>query len=142
MSDAPPDEAEKLRQMSHRGITAIGNGSSAFPCVTLDGARFNGIMDRVAGRPVSVDTNLNVRHDGRGNVFVDVSFTFSLGGISEKILVDARRHREFFELMARHSVIALSSSVPGESRIFMIQLPKPDRVKDALDVIRGALLMR
>ena len=42
-------------------------------------------MKKVAGKPISVDTNLNILQDGLGHVFVEVVLTFSLGGMTEKI---------------------------------------------------------
>jgi hypothetical protein len=48
---------------------------------------------------------------------------------------------EFFEALAETSMLALSSSNSqyGESNVFMIQLPKPERAQNALDIIRKGL---
>ena len=125
--------------MAHQGITTLDDGRLILPCIVLEESRFNHIMDKIAGLPISVDTNLNVIHDGQRNVFVAISLEFSRGKIREELLVEARKHLKFFELMAEHSVIAMSSSNPQESRVFMIQLPRKERAQDALDIIYGAL---
>ena len=137
-----PDERERLQRVVHPGITTFGHGDSILPCIVLEEARFDEIMDSVAGKPISVETNLNILHDGLGHVFVEVTLAFSQGGISEKILVNANESLGFFELLAAHAVLVLSARAPGESRVFMIQLPRPERAHDALGIIRKALVPR
>ena len=96
------------------------------------------MLTKVSGKPLSVDTNLNILQDGLGHVFVEISLTFSYGGINEKILVNANEHIIFFRLLAENSMLAIAAkNSPGN--IFMIQLPKPERAIAALDIIENGL---
>ena len=47
----------------------------------------------------------------------------------------------FFEALAENTMIALSSpnSQYGSTNVFMIQLPKPERAQNALEIIRKGL---
>jgi hypothetical protein len=98
-------------------------------------------MDKIAGRPVSVNTNLNILQNGVGNVFVELTLDFSDGDIHEKILLYANESIDFFELLAKTSMLALSSphSQVGQENVFMIQLPKPEKATNALDIIKRGL---
>ena len=59
----------------------------------------------------------------------------------EKILVNANTDLKFFESLVKTSMIALSSpkSVYGKDNVFMIQLPKPEKAHDALEIIKKGL---
>ena len=48
----------------------------------------------------------------------------------------------FFESLAKTSMLALSSpkSNYGKDNVFMIQLPRPEKAQDALEIIRDALI--
>lgn len=135
------DEFQKLREKVHDGITTFNYNSTKVPCVVLSEKRFDEIMQKVAGKPVSVDTNLNILQDGAGHVFVEVSLTFSEGGIYEKILLYANESIEFFELLAKNSMLAISSphSEIGKDNVFMIQLPRPEKATNALDIIKRGI---
>ena len=76
-----------------------------------------------------------------GHVFVEVVLTFSQGEIEEKILVNANIDILFFESLAKTSMLALSSpkSSYGKDNVFMIQLPKPEKAEDALEIIKNGL---
>ena len=110
-------------------------------CIILSEERYLEIMKKVAGNPISVDTNLNIFQDGLGHVFVEVVLTFSLGGITEKILLNANKSLDFFESLAKTSMLTLSSprSEVGKENIFMIQLPKPEKAVNALKIIKKGL---
>jgi hypothetical protein len=78
--------------------------------------------------------------DGLGHVFVRVTLQFSYGNIEEKFLIYANEAVDFFESLAETALLALSSnSQYGSSNVFMIQLPKPERAQNALDIIRKGL---
>ena len=63
---------------------------------------------------------------------------FSHGGINEKILVNANENLEFFESLAKNTMLAITS-VTHPEKIFMIQLPKPERTHEALEIIKNGL---
>lgn len=135
------DELEKLLARSHKDVTLFDYNGIKVPCIIIEEKRFDDIMKTIAGKPVSVETNLNILQDGLGHVFVDVSLSFSQEGIVEKILLYANDFFDFFEALAVSSLLALSSphSEYGKSNVFMIQLPKPERAINALEIIRKGL---
>jgi hypothetical protein len=135
------DELNKLLSRVHKSVTIFNYNSNNVPCIILTERRFSEIMDKIAGKPVSVDTNLNILQNGQGNVFVEITLDFSSSDINEKILLNANETIEFFELLAKTSMLALSSphSQVGQENVFMIQLPKPEKATDALDVIKRGL---
>ena len=135
------DELEKLLEQVHQEITIFDFDGKPVPCIILDEKKYDKILSKIAGKPTSINTDLNILQDGLGHVFVEVLLTFSLGGIVEKILVNANHDLEFFESLAQTSMLALSSpkSVYGKDNVFMIQLPKPEKAFDALEIIKKGL---
>jgi len=133
---------KKLLEKVHPEITSFDYNNSKVPCIILSEQRYLEIMKKVAGKPISVDTNLNILQDGLGHVFVEVVLTFSLGGITEKIWINANVSLDFFESLAQTSMLALSSPSydAGKENIFMIQLPKPQKAVNALEIIKKGLL--
>lgn len=135
------NEMKKLLEKVHPEITSYDYNNSKVPCIILSEQRYLEIMKKVAGKPISVDTNLNILQDGLGHVFVEVVLIFSLGGITEKIWINANASLDFFESLAQTSMLALSSpsSDAGKENIFMIQLPKPEKAVNALEIIKKGL---
>ncbi|MBT8172556.1 MAG: hypothetical protein KJN83_00655, partial [Nitrosopumilus sp.] len=86
--------------------------------------------------------DLNILQDGLGNVFVEVVLTFSKGNIVEKFMINAKTHLDFFTTLSKTSMFALSSpkSNYGKDNVFMIQLPRPEKAQDALEIIKNALI--
>ncbi len=136
------DELKKLLDQVHSGITTFDFEGKQTPCIQIEERKYDDIISKVTGQPLSINTDLNILHDGLGNVFVEIFLTFSKGNISEKFLVNAKTDLVFFESLAATSMLALSSpkSQYGKDNIFMIQLPRPEKAQDALDIIRKALL--
>jgi len=136
------DEMKKLLEKVHPEIASFDYNNSKVPCIILSEQRYLEMMKKVAGKPISVDTNLNILQDGLGHVFVEVVLTFSLGGMTEKIWLNANASLDFFESLAQTSMLALSSpsSDAGKENIFMIQLPKPEKAVNALEIIKKGLL--
>jgi hypothetical protein len=79
--------------------------------------------------------------DRCGHVFVKITLQFSLGDIEEKFLIYANEHVEFFEALAETGMLKLDppNLQSGGSNIIMIQLPKPERAQNALEIIRKGL---
>lgn len=138
------DELKKLLDQVHSGITTFDFEGKQIPCIQIEEKRYDEILSKVAGQPLSINTDLNILHDGLGNVFVEVLLTFSKGNINEKFLIDAKTHLVFFESLAETSLLALSSpkSHYGKDNIFMIQLPRQEKAQVALEIIQKALLPR
>ena len=135
------EELEKFLLERHKDVTLFDFEGKKVPCIIVDEKKFDNIMKTIAGKPVSVETNLNILQDGLGHVFVRVTLQFSQGGIEEKFLIYANETVDFFEALAETTMLSLSSpnSSYGSANVFMIQLPKPERAQNALDIIRKGL---
>lgn len=135
------EELDRLLGESHDGITLFKFEGRDMPCIMFEEKRYDHIMSLVAGKPVSVDADLNILQDGLGHVFVEVLLKFSLAGITERILVNANRNLAFFEALAETSMIAITSpgSDYGRENVFVINLPRPDKAGGALEIIRRGL---
>jgi hypothetical protein len=135
------EELKKLLQQSHEGITIFDFDGKPVPCIVMDEKKYDEILSKVAGKPLSINTDLNILQDGLGHVFVEIVLTFSQGGIVEKILINANKDISFFQSLAKTSMLALSSpqSSYGKDNVFMIQLPKPEKAEDALGIIEKGI---
>lgn len=136
-------ELDKLLAQRHKDITLFEFEGKKVPCIIIEEKRFDEIMKSIAGKPVSVETNLNILQDGLRHVFVRITLSFSQVQIEEKILLYANESFEFFQALTDTSMLALSSphSEYGRSNVFMIQLPKPERTENALEMIKKGLKM-
>ena len=132
------NELKELLKNSHKDLSVEDFEGKQVPCIGFEGRKFDDMLNKVAGKPLSVDTNLNILQDGLGHVFVEMLLTFSHGGINEKILVNANEHLEFFESLAKNTMLAIAS-VDHPEKIFMIQLPKPEKTYEALEIIKNGL---
>jgi len=132
------NELKELLKNSHKDLSVEDFEGKQVPCIGFEGQKFDDMLNKVAGKPLSVDTNLNILQDGLGHVFVEMLLTFSHGGINEKILVNANEHLEFFESLAKNTMLAIAS-VDHPEKIFMIQLPKPEKTYEALEIIKNGL---
>ena len=132
------NELNEFLKNSHKNLSVEDFEGKQVPCIGFEGRKFDDMLNKVARKPLSVDTNLNILQDGLGHVFVEMLLTFSHGGINEKILVNANEHLEFFESLAKNTMLAIAS-VNHPEKIFMIQLPKPEKTYEALEIIKNGL---
>ena len=132
------NELNEFLKNCHKDLSVEDFEGKKVPCIGFEGRKFDDILNKVAGKPLSVDTNLNILQDGLGHVFVEMLLTFSYGGINEKILINANENLEFFESLAKNTVLAITS-VTHPEKIFMIQLPKPERTREAFEIIKNGL---
>ena len=135
-------EMEQLLERTHNDLDIFDFNGKNVPRIMLPDRRFDEIMAKIYGKPVSVNTNLNILQDGIGHVFVEVSLDFSHGDIHEEFLIYANESLEFFESLADTTMLALSPPQHSEvhqDKIFMVQLPKPERAINALDIIKNGL---
>ncbi|MBS3921943.1 MAG: hypothetical protein KGZ37_02180 [Nitrosarchaeum sp.] len=135
------DELKKLYEQVHDGVTTFDFEGKDVPCIILEERKYDEIISKVAGKSLAINTDLNILQDGLGHVFVEVILTFSQDGIVEKLLINANKDLFFFESLAKTSMIALSSpqSTYGKDNVFMIQLPKPEKAENALEIIQRGL---
>ena len=131
------NDLKKLLERVHEEITIFDYNSAQVPCIVMPEKKFNEIMLKIAGKPVSVDTNLNILQDGLGHVFVEITLDFSCGNIHENILLNANNSTSFFDALANTGMLSLSSTSTGmgTENIFMIQLPRPEKAVIAYDII-------
>jgi len=127
-------ELDNLLSQSHKDISIQDFDGKQISCIQFSQERFDKIIDCVAGKPLSVNTDLNILQDGLGHVFVEIFLKFSLGGLDEKILVNANEHLDFFQLLSQNGILSIASK-DNPGKVFMIQLPKPEKVLDALNII-------
>ena len=137
----PNKELDNFLARSHKELSIQDFEGKSVPCIEFDGKKFDGILSKVAGKPLAVDTNLNILQDGIGHVFVEMLLTFSHGGIKESVLVNANENVIFFEALAQNTMLAIASK-ESPDKLFMIQLPKPERAIEALEIIKSGLAKR
>ncbi len=137
-----PDELKNFLDQVHDGITTFDFDGKETPCIVIDEKKYDETLSKIAGQSLSINTDLNILQDGLGNVFVELVLTFSKSDIVEKFIINAKSDLGFFESLAKTSMLALSSpkSNYGKDNVFMIQLPRPEKAQDALDIIKNALV--
>ena len=135
------EDLKKLLQQVHEGITVFDFDGKSVPCIIFEEKKYDDLISKVLGTPLSINTDLNILQDGLGHVFVEIVLTFSSNHMIEKILVNANKDLLFFQSLAKTSMIAISSpkSIYGKDNVFMIQLPKPEKAESALEIIQNAL---
>ena len=133
---------EKLLERVYKDIDTFDFNGQNVPRIILTDRRFDEIMSKIQGKPISVNTNLNILQDGLGHVFVEIMLDFSYGEIHEEFLIYANESIDFFESLAKTTMFALSPpnySEVNQDKIFMIQLPKPEKAVEAIDIIKNGL---
>ena len=133
---------EKLLARVYKEIDIFDFNGKNVPRIILDDRKFDDIMSKIQGKPVSVNTNLNILQDGLGHVFVEIMLDFSYGEIHEEFLVYANESLEFFESLASTTMFALSPpsySEVNQDKVFMVQLPKPEKAIEAIEIIQNGL---
>ncbi len=135
-------EMEKLLERVYKDIDTFDFNGQNVPRIILTDRKFDDIMSRIQGKPISVNTNLNILQDGLGHVFVEILLDFSYGEIHEEFLIYANESVDFFESLAKTTMFALSPpnySEVNQDKIFMVQLPKPEKAVEAIDIIKNGL---
>jgi len=135
-------EMEKLLERVYKDIDIFDFNGKDVPRIILTDRKFDEIMSKIQGKPVSVNTNLNILQDGLGHVFVEILLDFSHGEIHEEFLIYANESIDFFESLANTTMFALSPpnySEVNQDKIFMVQLPKPEKAVEAIDIIKNGL---
>ena len=136
------EEMEKLLERVYKNIDIFDFNGQDVPRIILTDRKFDDIMLKIEGKPISVNTNLNILQDGLGHVFVEIMLDFSHGDIHEEFLIYANESIAFFESLAKTTMFALSPpnySEVNQDKIFMVQLPKPEKAIEAIDIIKNGL---
>ena len=135
-------EIEQMLERVHKDIGVFDFNGKSVPRIILTDRRFDEIMSKIHGKPVSVNTDLNILQDGLGHVFVEIVLNFSYGDIHEEFLIYANDSFEFFRSLANTTMFALSPpqySEVNQDKIFMVQLPKPEKAFQALEMIKNGI---
>ena len=136
------EEMEKLLERVYKNIDIFDFNGQDVPRIILTDRKFDDIMLKIEGKPISVNTNLNILQDGLGHVFVEIMLDFSHGDIHEEFLIYANEYITFFESLAKTTMFALSPpnySEVNQDKVFMVQLPKPEKAIEAIDIIKNGL---
>ena len=136
------EEMEKLLARVYKEIDIFDFNGQDVPRIILTDRKFDDMMSKIQGKPISVNTNLNILQDGLGHVFVEITLDFSCGEIHEEFLIYANESITFFESLAKTTMFALSPpnySEVNQDKIFMVQLPKPEKAIEAIDIIKNGL---
>ena len=136
------EELQKMLDRVHDGITTFDFEGKETPCIVIDEEKYGLIRAKIEGQPFFFFFYLNILQDGLGNVFVEIVLTFSVGNISEKFLVNGKTDFKFFEILANTSMLVVNSpeSRYGQDNVIAIQLPRPEKAHDALEIIKNALI--
>ena len=135
-------EIEQMLERVHKDIGVFDFNGKNVPRIILTDRRFDEIMSKIQGKTVSISTDLNILQDGLGHVFVEIILNFSHGEIHEEFLIYANDSLEFFKSLANTTMFALSPpqySEVNQDKIFMVQLPKPEKAFQALDMIKTGI---
>ena len=133
---------EKLLERVYKDIDIFDFNGQDVPRIILTDRKFDDMMSKIQGKAVSVNTNLNILQDGLGHVFVEIMLDFSYGEIHEEFLIYANESLEFFESLASTTMFALSPpsySEVNQDKVFMVQLPKPEKAIEAIEIIQNGL---
>lgn len=141
MKPVPHSFDDLLNSVHKEGVTLFDYNDMKVPCIVLKNQRFFEIAKAFYGKPLVVDSTLNVLHDDRKHVFVEIDLKFSTVGMEEQILLYANENLEFFEHLAQSAIIALvpESVESTEANILMVQLPRKDAIEKAVEMIKSYL---
>jgi len=117
-------------------VSVVDFENKPLACIPIDNLKYVEIMGKIAGKKLAVDVVLDIFHD-ETNVFVDVNMTYLDYDIEENYLIHANDKKEFFRALATTGMIAIlpNDSSSSNNNIFLIQIPRIDAVKRALDQI-------
>ena len=54
------NELKELLKNSHKDLSVEDFEGKQVPCIGFEGQKFDDMLNKVAGKPLSVDTNLNI----------------------------------------------------------------------------------
>ncbi len=128
-----------MNSVHKEGITLFDYNNMKIPCIFVKNEIFDEISKACYGKTLAVDSDLNILHDDRKHVFVEISLRFSAVELEQKVLLYANDNLDFFEHLAQSGIIAIASEPSGQAstNIFMVQLPRRDALDNALELIRS-----
>lgn len=130
-----------ISNIHKEGFGVIEYEKDRVPCIYVQQSLYDIIMEKCIGKKYVVDVLLNIFYDGR-YVFVDIQLEFISLGIEENFLISGTDSINFFDALNDSGLLGIipkNNLHPDTSNIFMIQLPKKERISKAVDIIKSNL---
>ena len=130
-----------LENLHEEGFGLINYQNHKIPCIYVKREIYDNILKKTYGKKYVVEVLLNIFYNGK-YMFVDIMLDFMNLGLEENFLMDVR-NIEFFEFLYQHcllSIIPIQYLGNSSSDIFLIQLPKKDKINNALDIIKSNMM--
>ena len=71
-------EMEKLFERVYKDIDMLDFNGKNVPRIILDDRKFDDMMSKIQGKPISVNTNLNILQDGLGLFLLRLHWIFPM----------------------------------------------------------------
>ena len=123
------------------GFGVIEYEDKKIPCIYVQQSLYNIIIERCIGKKYVVEVLLNIFYDGH-HVFVDIQLEFIGLGIEENFLIQGNNSINFFDALNDSGLLGIipkNNLQISSSNIFLIQLPKKERISKAVDIIKSNL---
>ena len=130
-----------ISNVHEQGFGVIEYADNKVPCIYVQQHLYDIIMEKCIGKKYVVDVLLNIFYDGR-YVFVDIQLEFIGLGIEENFLISGNNSINFFDALNDSGLLGIipkNNLHADTSNIFMIQLPKKERISKAVDIIKSNL---
>ena len=127
-----------VENLHKEGTGLLNYDGNNVPCIYVDSKRYENIISSTYGKKLTVDTLLNIFHDGT-HVFVDIQMKFLDSNREEYFLVFANEMLEFFEALSKTGLIAIVPQMEyyGNQNIFVIQIPRIESAEKAFEIIKS-----
>lgn len=130
-----------ISNIHEQGFGVIEYANNKVPCIYVQQSLYDIIMQKCIGKKYVVDVLLNIFYDGH-YVFVDIQLEFIDLGIEENFLIPGNTSNNFFDALNDSGLLGIIPKSNGHiytSNIFLIQLPKKERISKAVDIIKSNL---
>ncbi|HEU5462360.1 MAG TPA: hypothetical protein VFU79_08850 [Nitrososphaeraceae archaeon] len=130
-----------ISNVHEQGVGVIEYADNKVPCIYVQQDLYDIIMEKCIGKKYVVDVLLNIFYDGH-YVFVDIQLEFIDLGIEENFLIPGNTSMNFFDALNESGLLGIIPKSNGHissSNIFLIQLPKKERISTAVDLIKSNL---
>jgi len=130
-----------LENLHEEGFGLIDYQNNKIPCIYVKREIYVNILKKTSGKKYVVEVLLNIFYNGK-YMFVDIMLDFMNLGLEENFLMNVK-NIEFFEFLYQHgllSIIPIQYLGNSSSDIFLIQLPKKDKINNALDIIKSNMM--
>ena len=130
-----------ISNIHEEGFGVIEYEGNKVPCIYVQQSLYDIIIERCIGKKYVVEVLLNIFYDGY-HVFVDIQLEFIGLGIEEYFLIQGNNSINFFDALNDSGLLGIipkNNLQISTSNIFLIQLPKKERISKAVDTIKSNL---